>query len=78
MSIQMRYTFSAHRGMDVVDLPAVQKLMVYAHLAPDLSKIAIDKLRFVHTIANLAPATIGEDGRLMEWHNAFEEAEPGH
>ncbi|MBT5874796.1 MAG: glycoside hydrolase family 95 protein, partial [Candidatus Latescibacteria bacterium] len=29
-------------------------------------------------LANLAPAKIGEDGRLMEWPDAFEESEPGH
>lgn len=29
-------------------------------------------------LASLAPASVGVDGRLMEWPVAFEEAEPGH
>lgn len=30
------------------------------------------------TLANLAPARIGSDGRIMEWTQEFEEPEPGH
>ncbi len=30
------------------------------------------------SLANLSPVKIGSDGRLMEWTEEFEEAEPGH
>lgn len=30
------------------------------------------------SLINLSPAKIGSDGRLMEWTEEFEEAEPGH
>jgi alpha-L-fucosidase 2 len=30
------------------------------------------------TLKNLSPVRIGSDGRLMEWTEEFEEAEPGH
>lgn len=29
-------------------------------------------------LAKLAPTRIGKDGRIMEWSNEYEEAEPGH
>jgi alpha-L-fucosidase 2 len=30
------------------------------------------------TLANLTPVRIGKDGRILEWSEEFEEAEPGH
>ena len=32
----------------------------------------------VSALTDLAPTTIGKDGRLMEWADEFEEADPGH
>ncbi|MBN2213504.1 MAG: glycoside hydrolase family 95 protein [Bacteroidales bacterium] len=32
----------------------------------------------IKTLENLSPVRIGSDGRLMEWTEEFEEAEPGH
>ena len=50
-----RHTFASHLVMNGVDLPTVQKLMghsnitttmIYAHLAPEHLKGAVDKLEF--------------------------------
>ncbi len=34
--------------------------------------------RMEETLENLSPVRIGNDGRLMEWTEEFQEAEPGH
>ncbi|MBN2610335.1 MAG: glycoside hydrolase family 95 protein [Bacteroidales bacterium] len=48
----------------------------------DASKIinrdAAFRKKIEKTLANLSPMKIGSDGRLMEWTEEFEEAEPGH
>ncbi len=36
------------------------------------------RTRMQRTLERLAPTRIGSDGRLMEWPEEFEEAEPGH
>jgi len=59
----LRHTFASHLVMDGVDLPTVQKLMghadisttmIYAHLAPDHLKNAIDRLSSRFNGTNLA------------------------
>ncbi|WP_234734218.1 glycoside hydrolase family 95 protein [Tellurirhabdus bombi] len=44
-------------------------------------KLNIDaafRRRLTNTLSRLAPTRIGSDGRIMEWTEEFEEAEPGH
>ena len=36
------------------------------------------RARMEKTLEKLAPTRIGKDGRIMEWNEEFEEAEPGH
>jgi alpha-L-fucosidase 2 len=43
-----------------------------------LGRDAAFRRRLDKKLACLAPTRIGEDGRIMEWTEAFEEPEPGH
>lgn len=64
--------------------PAMDQMIVFDLLSntiaasKTLDKDAIFRKKLEKTLTNLYPVQIGQDGRLMEWMEEYEEADPGH
>lgn len=64
--------------------PTMDQMIIWDLLSytMETSKIidrdAVFRKKLEESLENLSPMQIGSDGRLMEWTEEFEEAEPGH
>ena len=63
-------------AMDHMIIRDLLQNTIKASILLDTDKAFRNKME--NTLENLTPVRIGSDGRIMEWSEEFEEAEPGH